>query len=153
MVGINAICWTVTVLRRSLYIFIFSVMLADVRRLPWQHCCISSYGECEHCPLCWCSATLALCSMARGCHDRPVIILLVIVVAQLIAARYYTRRRLAVPMEFKVNCENTPETRGNRIWYLSRRPNCTGGSVADWLACWTQAQKSPGSNRSCDAVG
>jgi len=27
-----------------------------------------------------------------------------------------------------------------------------GGSVADWLACWTQAHKGPGSNRSCDAV-
>ena len=23
-----------------------------------------------------------------------------------------------------------------------------GGSVAEWLACWTQAQKGPGSNRS-----
>jgi len=28
-----------------------------------------------------------------------------------------------------------------------------GGSVAEWLACWTQAQKGPGSNRSCDAKG
>ena len=28
-----------------------------------------------------------------------------------------------------------------------------GGSVAEWLACWTQAQKGLGSNRSCDAVG
>jgi len=28
-----------------------------------------------------------------------------------------------------------------------------GGSVAEWLACWTQAQKGPGSNRSCNAVG
>jgi len=28
-----------------------------------------------------------------------------------------------------------------------------GGSVAECLACWTQAQKSPGSNRSRDAVG
>ena len=28
-----------------------------------------------------------------------------------------------------------------------------GGSVAEWLACWTQAQKDPGSNRSRDAVG
>ena len=28
-----------------------------------------------------------------------------------------------------------------------------GGSVAEWLACWTQAQKCPGSNRSRDAVG
>ena len=28
-----------------------------------------------------------------------------------------------------------------------------GGLVAGWLACWTQAQKGPGSNRSGDAVG
>jgi len=28
-----------------------------------------------------------------------------------------------------------------------------GGSVAEWLACWTQTQKGLGSNRSCDAVG
>ena len=28
-----------------------------------------------------------------------------------------------------------------------------GGSVAEWLACWTQAQKGLGSNRSSDAVG
>ena len=28
-----------------------------------------------------------------------------------------------------------------------------GGSVAEWLAGWTQAQKGPGSNRSRDAVG
>jgi len=28
-----------------------------------------------------------------------------------------------------------------------------GGSVAEWLACWTQAQKGPDSNRSRDAVG
>jgi len=27
-----------------------------------------------------------------------------------------------------------------------------GGSVAEWLACWTHAQKGPGSNRSHDAV-
>ena len=29
----------------------------------------------------------------------------------------------------------------------------TGGSVAEWSACWTKAQKGPGSNRSRDAVG
>jgi len=29
----------------------------------------------------------------------------------------------------------------------------TGGSVAEWLASWTQALKGPGSNRSRDAVG
>ena len=28
-----------------------------------------------------------------------------------------------------------------------------GGSVAEWVACWTQAQKGPGSNRSRDVVG
>ena len=28
-----------------------------------------------------------------------------------------------------------------------------GGSVAELLACWTQAQKGPGLNRSRDAVG
>ena len=31
--------------------------------------------------------------------------------------------------------------------------NREGGSVAEWLACWTQAQKGLGSNRSRDAVG
>jgi len=28
-----------------------------------------------------------------------------------------------------------------------------GGSVAEWLACWTQGQKGPGSNHSREAVG
>jgi len=28
-----------------------------------------------------------------------------------------------------------------------------GGSVVKWLACWTQVQKGPGSDRSRDAVG
>jgi len=28
-----------------------------------------------------------------------------------------------------------------------------GGSVADWLARWTQVQKRLGSNRGCDVVG
>jgi len=47
-------------------------------------------------------------------------------------------------------------------WYNDRMPDIPyiyhghlpwGGSVAEWLACWTQAQKGPGSNRSRDAVG
>jgi len=29
----------------------------------------------------------------------------------------------------------------------------TGDNVDEWLACWTQAQKGPGSNRSSNAVG
>ena len=36
---------------------------------------------------------------------------------------------------------------------LKRSTYDTGGSVAEWLACWTQAQKGLGSNRSRDAVG
>jgi len=55
------------------------------------------------------------------------------------------------------------------IWHVSSRggeaccellffvyltlPWLHGGSVAEWLACWTQAQKGPGSNRSRDAAG
>jgi len=35
----------------------------------------------------------------------------------------------------------------NSLMYVRK-----GGSVAEWSACWTQAQKSPGSNRSRDAV-
>jgi len=34
---------------------------------------------------------------------------------------------------------------------LTKCANCK--SVAEWLACWTQAQEGPGSNRSRDAVG
>ena len=42
-------------------------------------------------------------------------------------------------------------------WGLCRLPRSTIRLsiylVAEWLACWTQAQKGPGSNRSRDAVG
>ena len=37
--------------------------------------------------------------------------------------------------------------------FEKKRVTTWGGSVAEWLACWTQAQKGPGSNRSRDAVG
>ena len=44
-------------------------------------------------------------------------------------------------------------------WFFNSRPvallpdpTLAGGSVAEWLACWTQTQKSPCSNRSRDAV-
>jgi len=36
---------------------------------------------------------------------------------------------------------------------VPRRIVQCGGSVTEWLACWTQAQKRLGSNRSRDAVG
>jgi len=43
------------------------------------------------------------------------------------------------------------------LWLLSAiKVKCRhlkGVSVAEWLACWTQAQKGQGSNRSRDAVG
>ena len=44
------------------------------------------------------------------------------------------------------------EALGDFIEFI-RAIQIMGGSVAEWLACWTQAQKGPGSNRSRDAVG
>jgi len=38
------------------------------------------------------------------------------------------------------------------VIYFPTSPS-QGGSVAEWLACWTHAQEGLGSNRSCDAVG
>ena len=42
---------------------------------------------------------------------------------------------------------------GIEYWVFIEKHKLQGGSVAEWLACWTQAQKGPGSNRSRDAVG
>ena len=39
------------------------------------------------------------------------------------------------------------------LYYYHSCNSKRGGSVAEWLACWTQAQKGLGSNRSSDAVG
>jgi len=39
------------------------------------------------------------------------------------------------------------------IWEKKYETVTLCGSVAERSACWTQAQKGPGSNRSCDAVG
>ena len=36
---------------------------------------------------------------------------------------------------------------------MPRYTHKQGSSAAEWLVCWTQAQKGPGSNRSRDAVG
>jgi len=36
---------------------------------------------------------------------------------------------------------------------LKKSVKTEGGSVAEWLACWTQVQKGPGSNYNHDAVG
>jgi len=45
-------------------------------------------------------------------------------------------------------------TLGNEYGKTLPLPTFTeGGPVDEWLACWTQAQKGPGSNRSRDAVG
>ena len=43
---------------------------------------------------------------------------------------------------------------GLPVWrrYYKSTSGC-GGSVAEWLACWTQVQYGPGSNRSWGAVG
>jgi len=36
---------------------------------------------------------------------------------------------------------------------MMKNPQVKGDSVAEWLACWTQAQKGPGSNRSTTLSG
>ena len=46
----------------------------------------------------------------------------------------------------------SPAVHGFRL-YCRYSAAVVGGSVAEWLACWTQAQMGPGSNRSRDAVG
>jgi len=41
-----------------------------------------------------------------------------------------------------------------RVWYcLMAWHLCQGASVAEWLACWTQAQKGPSSNRAATLSG
>ena len=51
-----------------------------------------------------------------------------------------------------------PPESGKIIFSGTRRRCCTSLHCcrqiqAEWLACWTQAQKGPGSNRSRDAIG
>ena len=51
--------------------------------------------------------------------------------------------------------EHIPGTTGQIFTELIMRVvnDHQGGTVDEWLACWTQAQKGPGSSRSRDAVG
>jgi len=39
------------------------------------------------------------------------------------------------------------------LWLLKAAFDLYTSTVAEWLACWTQAQKGLGSNRSRNAVG
>jgi len=43
--------------------------------------------------------------------------------------------------------------RNSKLKVVQLIVQCRSGSVAERLACWTRAQKGPGSNRSRDAVG
>jgi len=52
-------------------------------------------------------------------------------------------------MPFRVLCSMSPHFQQLLFGAVTRS---MGGSVAEWLACSTQAQKGQGSNRSCDAV-
>ena len=51
------------------------------------------------------------------------------------------------------SCDLNPGPSAPEFSTLTTRLCCPGGSVAEWLAYWTEAQKDPGSNRSRDAVG
>ena len=48
---------------------------------------------------------------------------------------------------------DTQHTTAASFRYFANPLIIMGGSVAEWLACWAQAQKGLGSNRSRDAVG
>jgi len=57
------------------------------------------------------------------------------------------RARVAKCCLIANNVEYIDSPLSNSTEYISR------GSRAEWLACWTQALKDPGSNRSRDVVG
>jgi len=59
----------------------------------------------------------------------------------------HNARQLA---DWTTSCHTSPRADATRYF---RSTIHTGGWVAEWSACWTQAQKGPGSNRSRDAVG
>jgi len=50
-------------------------------------------------------------------------------------------------------CQSLLHSRSDLQNTLTTCRMMVNGSVAEWLECWTQALKGPGSNRSCDAVG
>ena len=78
-----------------------------------------------------------------------------------------SRRWYSVPSPGASNCQSpdtspahcteprrrSPVNTKQEVYRESHTYSQTGGSVAEWLACWTQAQKGPGSNRSRYAVG
>jgi len=51
------------------------------------------------------------------------------------------------------NGQRSDSCRGDGHSGITARIPRAGGSVAEWLASWTQAHKGPGPNRSRDAVG
>jgi len=61
-------------------------------------------------------------------------------------------RRAYSPKRNDINITYTPAVTVLQNKLLLLFP-IQGGSVAEWVACWTQAQKGPGSNRSRDVVG
>jgi len=69
-----------------------------------------------------------------------------------------TTRLLSHPAgEHQLKLPNQLTDTGHRMSLLEVAPTnlaqTTRQPVAEWLACWTQAQKGLGSNRSRDAVG
>jgi len=70
------------------------------------------------------------------------------------------RRRGAAKIKHNAGWPQTPQpalaailTPRNHYGYMDPYTGLEGGSVAEWLVCWTQAQKGLGSDCSRDAVG
>jgi len=86
------------------------------------------------------------CESAENWQLSSTFTVAIVIITQLVSWYSFYRRteggRLSRP---SVVCALVP------AFYMSLATQ-QGGSVAEWLACWTQAQKGLGSNRSRDAV-
>jgi len=69
---------------------------------------------------------------------------------QLVGPLYADTLDVARQLVHALTCDVAGHNVSINIWYKSYAKR---GSAAEWLACWTQAQKGLGSNRSRDAVG
>jgi len=81
-------------------------------------------------------------ALTRSLAHSLLLLLLLLLLRALASPAMRQRRTYSPP----------PLSPSNSLFFFYHTLEPMGGPVADWLACWTQAQKGPGSNRSRDAV-
>ena len=119
----------------------------------WEHTAATAgpAGPVIHSASCCCCATAGhQCHTAAAWHDRCPADHVSIAVAT-----RHTRRSAPHSGGSTADHLGSPAESGLTALQIGIWVMCvpTGGSVAEWLACWTQVQKGPDSNRSRDAVG